>query len=798
MAYRLIGKDFTPPDVLAKVTGRAKYAEDVRVDGMLHAKLLTSPLPHAAVGAVDVSRALAMPGVVAILRAGEVPQEAGANPILTDEPTFVGAPVLAVAAVDELTAAEAVEAIAVEWQPLPFGVDPLDSLKPDGADARRDGNVGGAGVGVHRVKWRAEDFADGPRHLPDGAMEETWQYGDLEKGFAEAALVLDESFVTASVPHHTLETRSALAYWQNGKCFLYGSSQSHTFIVPRLARYIGIEPENLVFVGEFCGGGFGSKGGAYPLMALPAHLARKTGRPVMLRVSREEEYHLGFARHGLQGRVKIGFAVDGRIVALDLRLIQDQGGVIGVTDYRSAGEGVAVVYQPLAMRWSGMPVFSSTPPCSPMRGPGQNQMAAAIEPLIDRAARRLGLDRVVIRAINAPARQAVFGPKREAMASAYLKEALEKGAEAFGWERRILRSGERRGPMITGIGVGQAFHSAGFNGYDGLLRITPDGLLHVHSGVGNLGTYSYAATSRAAAEILNYAWERVVIERGDSRRGLPWNSVQAGSNTTFTETRTNYAAAMDLRRKLLEIAARALGGSPDDYDLEDERVVARKGPARGLSYAEAARRAIRLGGAFAGRDLPDDIHPLTRQAAASVAGSGLVGVAKDRVPKTALVPGFCAAFVEIGLDAETGRVDILDHLAVSDAGLVIHPRGIETQIKGGSVMGIGMARLERRVYDPRLGQPANVRLIQVKPPSWLDVWAASRALTVDLPETQNPFGAKGVGEPPTGATAAAILCAISDALGGRTFNRVPVAIDMIIDALAGREPPHRPLQAHTV
>jgi CO/xanthine dehydrogenase Mo-binding subunit len=798
MAYRLIGKDFLPPDVVAKVTGRAKYAEDFRVDGMLHAKLLTCPLPHARVTSIDAAKALRMPGVVAMLTADEVPQEPAANPILTNEPTFVGAPVLAVAAIDELTAAEAVDAITVDWEPLPFSFDPLASLNPSGANARSDGNVGGLGVAVKTVKWEAGDFAGGDARLPSGQMGETWQFGDLEGGFAAAKLVLEESFVTASVPHHTLETRSALAYWRNGKCFLHGSSQSHSFIIPRLAAYIGVEPENLVFIGEFCGGGFGSKGGAYPLMALPAHLARKTGRPVMMRISRAEEYFLGSGRHGFQGKLKIGFAADGRITALDVRLIQDQGGVIGATDYRSAGEGLAVVYQPLAMRWSGLPVFTNTPPCGPMRGPGQNQMAAAIEPLIDKAARQLGIDRVAIRTVNAPAVQSTFGPKSEPMSSCYLKEALDKGAKAFGWEARVLRSGQRRGSKVTGIGVGQAFHSAGFNGFDGLLRITPDGTLHVHSGVGNLGTYSFAGTSRVAAEVLNYDWDHVVIEHGDSRRALPWNSVQAGSNTTFTETRTNYVAAMDLRRKLLEIAAKDLGGTPDDYDLGAERVVAKADPAKVLTFAQAAKRAVQLGGAFSGRDLPADIHAITRQAASAIAGTGLIGVAKDNLPKSGLVPGFCAAFVEIALDVETGQVTILDHLATSDVGLVVHPQSIDTQIKGGSVMGIGMARFERRVYDPRIGVPANVGLTQTKPPSWLDGAASSVAATVDAPETQNPMGVKGVGEPPTGATAAAVLSAISDALGGHLFNRVPVAIDMIINALADQPPPHRPLQVHTV
>ncbi len=336
------------------------------------------------------------------------------------------------------------------------------------------------------------------------------------------------------------------------------------------------------------------------------------------------------------------------------------------------------------------------------------------------------------------------------------------------------------------------------NGFDGLLRITLDGKLHVHTGVGNLGTYSYAATSRAAAEILNYAWDNVVIEHGDSRRGLPWNSVQAGSNTTFTESRTNYVAAMDARTKLLQIAAKDLGGVPEDYDLGEERVVHKSDPAKAMTFAQAAKRAIELGGVYSGAELPNDIHPITRTAVAAIAGTGLIGVAKDNLPKPQMVSAFCAAFVEVELDVETGQVTILDHLAVSDAGLVVHPQSLDTQIKGGSVLGIGLARFERRVYDPVLGLPANVGLTQAKPPSWLDVPLNSRAATTAGTEPQNPFGIKGVGEPPTGATAAAVVCAISDALGGHSFNRLPVSTDMILNALSNQPQAHRPLQVHTV
>lgn len=800
MPYRLIGKDFVPPDVLAKVTGKATYAEDMRAEGMLFCKLLLSPMPHARVRKIDASAALAMPGVIAILTADDVPRfPPPATPILTNEPLFVGAPILAVAAVDELTAADAVEAIKIDLEPLPFTLDPLQSLHPGGPNARSEGNVGSGTVPIRTLKWTAQDFAaaNGKR-LPMGKPALAWSYGDLEAGFHDAKVVIEESFVTAGVAHECLETRSALAYWQKGTCFLYGSTQGQSFEMPALAQFIGIPVDNLVYVSEFCGGGFGSKGSAYPWMSIPAHMARKTGRPVMLRVTRNEEYFIGSARSGFQGHVKIGFRADGRITALDLYIVQDNGPTEGFVDWVTAGEAVSVVYQPLAMRWQGIPVFTNSPPRGAFRGPGTNQMAAAVDPYLDQAARQLGMDRVAIRRINAPENGGKANANRQPLSSAYLKDALDKGARLFNWEERSKRSGRRSGSTVTGIGVGQGYHSAGFDGYDGLVRITPDGKLHIHTGVGNLGTYSYAATSRVAAEVLNCRWENAIIERGDSRRGLPWNFTQVSSNTCFTMARTNYAAAMDAKQKLLEIAAMMLGGNAREYDLAQERVMHRSDPTKSVSFAEAAAHAIKLGGRYSGEEVPVDINPITKSAVGMLVGTGLIGVAKDRIPMPGIAAGLACAFVEIELDVETGAVTILDIVGVSDCGTVIHPQGLAVQIKSAAIMGIGLARLEHHVYDMQLGIPMNASLLTCKPPTYLDVPRVLQTDAVGKPDPQNPVGTKGMGEPPMGATAAALIAAISDALGGVTFNRTPVTLDMIVNALAKRPQAHKRLQVNTV
>jgi len=800
MAYTLLGKNFVPPDVLAKVTGRARYAEDYRADGMLFCRLLTSPLPHARVTGIDLSEAEAMDGVIGILTADEVPKfDAPEGQILTNEPLFVGDPILAVAAVDETTAQNAIERIRLDIEALPFTVDPLQSLYPGGPNARSDGNMASAMSGkLASVKWTARDFAAAAEgQLPEGEPVEQWAFGDLAAGFAEAALILDETFVTAGVSHHSMEPRTAMAYWQNGKCFLHGSTQSQTAVMPDLPKLLGVELEDIVYVSEFCGGGFGSKARAYPVMAIPALMAKKTQRPVSMRISRAEEYYVGSARPGFQGRIRMGFRADGRVTAVDLYIVQENGPYAGFDDFDAAASAVTLLYQPLAMRFRAVPVETNTPPRGAMRGPGENQIAVSVEPLIDKAARQLGLDRIAIRRINAADSNAKYYADQGPVTSAYQREALAKGSETIDWASLLARSGQRNGSKVIGVGVGQAFHPAGRNGYDGLVRITPDGKLHIHSGAGNLGTYSHSGTSRVAAEVLKCGWENCVVERGDSRKHLPWSPTQSGSNTSFTMTRQSYVGAMDALQKLKEIAAMDLGGSADDYDIGDERVFRTSDPSQSISYAAAAQRAIEIGGKYSGHELPDDIHEITRAAAQGLAGTGLIGVAKDNIARNGLVAGISIGFIEIELDLETGKYEILQYLGVCDCGTVLHPQSLATQIKGGAVQGFGMAGSERHIYDPQNGLPGNVGLLQCKPPSYLDVPATMHTAAVELADPQNPVGAKGMGEPPLGCAAAALVCAISDAMGGYYFKRTPIVPDMIVNVQSGREQSHRPLQVNT-
>src|ERR1700730_3213519 len=566
--YKLIGKNYITSDLHAKATGKSKYAEDFRAEGMLFCKLLLSPLPHARVKHIDASEALAMPGVRAILTADDLPAPADSltdngtvikaskwgERGLTMEPVYQGEPILAVAAVDELTAAEAVERIRIDFERLPCVVDPLDTLRPGGPNPRTDGNVWvtppGGQPAVAELKWTDADFAE-TRYgrLPMGKTPDEWSYGDLDAGFKNAALVLDETFVTPDVSHQTLEPRSAMAYWQNGKLYLHTGTQSTARTQPAIARWLNMDVDKIVFISEYTGGGFGSKITGGVSMIIPALLSKKANAPVMMRISREEETFIGRARPGFQGRMKVAFSKEGRILALDMFVVSDNGPYDAQGDAPTSGHMVSLLYQPQAMRWRGVTVLTNTPPRSAQSSPGGLQGITIIEPIIAKAARKLGLDQGAIRYINCPEGKASYGPpvqgKLQHATSAFLKEALQRGAEQFKWRERVARSPKRIGSKVRGVGVSLSCYVGGTIGFDGLLVITPEGRVRFQSGIGNLGTESVMDVHRAGAEVLGVPWGKCDITWGDTAKNLPFTCVSGGSQTKHAMTGAAHATAME-------------------------------------------------------------------------------------------------------------------------------------------------------------------------------------------------------------------------------------------------------------
>ena len=818
MAYKLIGQNYQTPDLIAKVTGKSRYAEDYRVDGMLFTKLLTSPMPHARVRHIDAREALKIPGVHAILTADELPVVAPPNrgvaaaeeegpaskggkgtPIkaelgLTNEPVFQGEPILAVAAVDELTAAEAIERIKLDLEPLPFVVDPLQSLRPGGPNARLEGNVYFGSV-AKTLKWTEEDWKEVEAgRLPMRDAPDTWKVGDVDAAMKDAAVVIDETVLCQSTSHQCLEPRTSMAYWENGKLFLHASAQSTAHVSQSIGNWSKADRTKLVLLGEYVGGGFGGKNPETHMhTAIPALLAKKTGRPVMMRITREEDHYIGRARAGLVMRARLGFRKDGRLIALDMFVVQANGPYARAGDYGTCAVVASANYTPVTMRFRGTAVLTNTPPHGPQRGPGGAQSTVMFEPLICQAARKLGIDEVGIRKINAPTTGSAFGAPekggaRPVLTSAFAREALERGAEKFNWAERRKRNGQMRGTKVSGVGVSLANFSAGTIGFDGMIAITPEGKLNIYSGVGNIGTLSVYDTARVAAEMLDMPWEKCEVIWGDTSKHLPWSSRQGGSQTIHATSRANHAAALDAKQKLQEIAAKDLGGNPEDYTIGNQRVFRKGNPGGGMTYAQAAKRAIELAGKYDGHEVAKDLNVMTKESAEALAGIGLMGIAKDNYGRKGATQAFVASFAEVEVDVETGEYKILDYLCIADCGTVVNPRGLEGQLHGGAIQGIGYTRSQKWVYDSEYGVALAKRFHYNRPPTILDIPEKMDWDAVNLPDPQTPVGAKGMAEAAVGAGAAAVRCALAAAIGDDYIRRTPIGVDMI---LASLETKHR-------
>ncbi|HZP04879.1 MAG TPA: xanthine dehydrogenase family protein molybdopterin-binding subunit [Terracidiphilus sp.] len=818
--HKLVGKNYMTPDLIAKVTGASKYAEDFRAEGMLFCRLVLSPTPHGRITHIDASEALAMPGVKAVLTADDIPAQADylndngqtikaskwGERALTNEPVFQGDPILAVAAVDELTAAEAIEKIKIDWEELPFVVDPLESLRPGGPNPREDGNVWTrpkdhpGPPALTELKWTEKDFEDYQQgKLPMGEAPDTWSYGDVDGGFSKAALVLDESFITPDVSHQCLETRTAMAYWQNGKLYIHTGTQSTAQTVPAIARWMNMSPDNVVLISEYTGGGFGSKVTGTVIMIIPAILSKKLNAPVMMRISREEEHFIGRARPSVEGRVKIGFDKDGKITAVDMFTICNAGGYDAASDGNTAPRITSLLYQPPAMRWRGVTVMTNTPTRSAQSAPGGMQAVGIIEPILAKAARKLGIDQVALRRVNCPEGKAQYGPpnkegKRAYTTSCFLKDALDRGAEQFSWAERVKQP-KRSGSKVRGIGVSLSTYVGGTIGFDGLMVITPEGKVRFHSGIGNLGTESVIDVHRAAAEVLDVPWESCEVVWGDTSRIFPYTCASGGSQTTHAMTRAAHSVASECVQKLKEVAAKSLGGSPENYQVAGGRVF-RKGGGAGLSFAQAAQKAIELGGIYDGHEAPPDVHKQTKQSVAKLQGHGLVVSAKDKYPRDGDTYSYCASFAEVEVDVETGKYYLTDFLASADVGTVLHPRSLGGQILGRSTLGIAHAIGQKWVLDPEYGVTVAKRFHHNKPPTILDVPINMQWAALDIPDPETPVGSRGIGEPPVGGGCAAVLNALSDALGDEVFQRAPVYADTILASLEAGHPAQHPLMAN--
>ena len=732
-------------DLRDKLTGAALYAADVQLPGMLTGAVLRSPHPHARTLSVDVSDALALPGVYAALTPFDAPEGSIAPdmPILDTEVRFVGDEVAAVAAVDKHVANHALSLVRAEYETLPFVTDAQDAIKPDAPPVHRGGNlVGGEPLTLER--------------------------GSVEEGFAEADVIVEDTFSTPAHHGAALEPRVAVASWDGDDLTVWKSSRGVHQDRLLLSIALGVPRERIRVIGLNMGAGYGNKDETR-LSALAAILAQRAGRPVKLETSREEEFVAGRHRHATVTTLRMGVKADGEITAVHATTVMDTGAYLssGPGVIRRAGQGALYLYRCANVRYDGYLTYTNTPSGGSYRALGAPQGHFALEQIADRAAQAVGMDPVDFRIKNhvgiegqpgertTPANQIVDTQPLEGgipFSSNGLRECIERGAEAFGWNDTKPSAD---GPIRRGKGMAIFIYRGGPGGRSiARMRLEADGTLRVVSGVMDVGEGSITALTQIAAQSLGVSYDQVQGTFGDTAH-TPDSPITAGSTVTFSAGLAVKQAASDLRERMIAAAADALDLPASDLAVDETGIVAASG-AR-LSFAELAERAGEI-------EVEASVSP----------GS------TDYV-----VNSFGAHFAEVEVDTDTGNVRVLRYVAAHDSGRILNPRLAVNQVEGGVSQMLGFTLSEEMLTDPLSGVTLNASFLEHKSPTILE-YPPIEVIFADVVDPVGPYGAKALGEPPSIGPAPAIANAIRDATGVEARD-LPLTPDRVLNLLAERD-----------
>jgi len=759
--FSIIGKSVRRDDVLEKVTGEALYTGDVKLPGMLHGKILRSTVAHALIKSIDVSKALAYPGVKAVLTHKDVPRVlhyGSPHPrsasctkdqyILDDRVRFWGEGVAAVAATTEEIADEALDLIEVEYEPLPAVFDPEEALKPDAPQIHEVGPGG--------------NLVLPPVHI---------NRGDADAGFAQADFVLEGVF-EGGRPHPTyMEPNVCIADWDGSNKLTFWTSTQTSFMVRGiLAEVLGLPLTKVRVLVDHMGGGFGAKQDCFQHEFLCALLAKHTRRPVKMEFTRRETFVAGRARHPCKIWLKQGFRNDGTIVARDMKVLYDSGA------YGSHGPGVTIVGTSAAtslfrcenIRLEGRCAYTNTPINGAFRGYGVVQTYFPLDIQLDEAAEYLGMDPAEIKLKNA-VREGDIAPSNHPIVGHGLETCIRHGMDVLNWKalRQRDRTPDPQSPHIrTGWGVGCEMH--GSSAYPGIkeqgnatMKINEDGTVTLLTGAAGLGTGAHTALAQIAAEELGVRFEDVGVIHGDTDV-VPWDIGAFASHTTYLVGTAVKIAAEKARRAILERAALKLDVSAAELDLKNAVVFVRENPEQCLTVLEA------MG---ASRGIP----------AANIVTHGTYEPTKSY--------SFAAHFVQVEVDIDSGIVQVKRVIPVHDVGRVIHPIAAQGQIEGGIQQGIGHTLTENYVIDKTTGRSLNAGLVDYKMPLSMDMPDIETIILEAAPDPGGPWGAKGVGEDPIIAIGPAIANAIFDAIGVR-FHHYPITPEDILNGLKAKEQQH--------
>jgi CO/xanthine dehydrogenase Mo-binding subunit len=711
-----------------KVTGTTRFTADLRLSGLVHARLLLSPHAAARIAGVHLDAARRAPGVLAAVAGADLPDlglTAPDRPLATDHVSFAGQPVAAVVAETEAQAADAVELIEVEYELLPAALDPIDAMGRDAPSVLDRGGAGLDDAGAHGVTGGGQQVRDLP---PNVTAEVRFAEGDVDAALAASHAVAHGRYRLPAVHQGFIETHLAIARAEpDGELTIWTPTQGTFLTRKTVASQLEMPVNQVRVVPMAVGGGFGGKVCLIePLVAL---LARRVDRPVQLALTRGEEFAMGRGAPGSIVDIQIGASADGALTALKARALFDcgagHGGLGGL-----AGMFLGATYRVPAYEIVAMDVATNKTPVAAYRAPGAPNCYFALESAMDDLAGQLGIDRIDLRLRNA-SREGDRRPDGQAYPAIGLVECLE-AARSHPVYAEPAGPGEGVGVAVGGWGGGREPAAAG-------CRVEPDGSLLVHLGSNDI---SGTDTSLAmiAAETFGVPLERVRVDHGDSA-SAPYAGMAGGSKIIYTVGPAVQQAAAEARRQLLEIAAEELEVAVEDLEIADGEVRVRGVPGRSRGIGQLAD----LGAQFGGRYMP-------------VLGQGRHVVTKQS-------PMFTVHLARVHVDPETGEWRLLAYAAIQDVGKALNPPEVQGQIHGGAVQSLGRAFGEELAWDAD-GQLRTGSFVDYGLPT-ADQIPEIGVHLVEVPSPFGPFGAKGVGEPPAVPGPAAIANAISAASGLR-------------------------------
>ncbi|MCB9763303.1 MAG: molybdopterin-dependent oxidoreductase [Alphaproteobacteria bacterium] len=754
-----VGRRAPKVDGLAKVTGAARFTDDLRLPGMLHGAFLRSPHAHARIKSIDVSPALALEGVHAVLTGADLPVNYGVIPVAMDEHAlavdkvrFIGDEVAAVAAVDRATALRAARAIQVEYEPLEPVLsieDALDPQKPILHDGRRKAsNV------LRRVHQR---------------------YGDPDAGFARADVILEHTYTYPGSTHVPLETHVALAQaTAEGKLTLWSSTQIPHYLHRALARVLQLRPQDIRVIKPEVGAGYGGKSDPFAHELCAAALSMRTGRPVKFILDREEVFYAHRGRHEVRMTLKMGVTRDGRITAADFKAWADGGAYASYGVVTAYYLGVFLPLPYVLDDWSfeAQRLYTNRPPCGPKRGHGAIQPRFALEIHLDRLAQAIGMDPAELRARNSvqPNTETSNGLR---ITSVALNTCIERVIEASGWRERRGRLGPNRGlGLAASAYMCGALHPIYANEMpQSAVQLCADrsGSVRVFAGTADIGQGSNHMLATVVSERLGAALSDVVVLEGDTAL-TPVDLGSYSSRVTFFAGNAARMAADRLREAVANAVAAGLSAKgdpvdPDDLDFSEGRVFPRAAPERGLTLADAFALAEAERGTlgFTGHYTPPKIGSRFRRQS--------VG------PSPAY--SFTAQVAEVEVDPDTGFVTVHRIWCAHDCGKALNPAVVEGQIEGSVYMGVGEALLEEQSYKGAMMRTPSI--LEYRIPTVHDT-PEIIAIIVESEDPEGPFGAKEAGEGPQLPTVPAIANAIHDACGV-WLDAAPFTPDKVLKAI---------------